>query len=204
MILIGINDRDPQNHDVYRHNLKTGEQALLFRNDDGYSSFVADDSLAIRFVAKQTPGGGLEVLRRDSAGKVTPFTTVSPEDALTTQLIGLDVSGTTLYALDSRGRDKAAPSLDLESGAPGARPMDKAGHQRWYPATGKVQAARSVSRRWQPIDPTIRATSGSSMPMRGEWKVTSRSRDDKWWTVRVDRVAEPVAFWSTTEVRSGC
>ncbi len=25
-ILIGINDRDPQNHDVYRHNLKTGGQ----------------------------------------------------------------------------------------------------------------------------------------------------------------------------------
>ena len=30
-ILIGINDRDPRNRDVYRHNLKTGEQVLQFR-----------------------------------------------------------------------------------------------------------------------------------------------------------------------------
>ena len=61
--------------------------------------------MAIRLVAKQTPGGGLEVFRPDSTGKMTPFTRISPEDALTTQFVGFDVAGKTLYALDSRGRD---------------------------------------------------------------------------------------------------
>jgi hypothetical protein len=114
-ILIGINDRDPQNHDVYRHNLKAGERTLLFKNDDGYSAFVVDDSLALRMAAKQTPGGGLEVFKRDAAGKMTSFTKISPEDALTSQFVGFDVPGTTLYALDSRGRDKAAlVTIDID------------------------------------------------------------------------------------------
>ncbi len=201
-ILIGINDRDPQNHDVYRHNLKTGEQALLFRNDDGYSSFVADDSLAIRMVAKQTPAGGLDVFRRDSAGNLTRFTRISPEDALTTQLIGFDVAGTTLYALDSRGRDTAAlVTLDLEGGAAEVLAQsDKAdvNDTLAHPATGKVQAAQVeyLREEWQPIDPAIKSDiEFLNANARGEWKVTSRSRDDKWWTVRVDRVTEPVAFW---------
>ncbi len=77
-ILIGINDRDPQNHDVYRHNLQDRRAGASLPERDGYSVFVADDTLAIRLVAKQTPGGGLEVFRRDSAGKLTPFTRISP------------------------------------------------------------------------------------------------------------------------------
>ncbi len=201
-ILIGINDRDPQNHDVYRHNLKTGEQVLLFRNDEGYSSFVADDSLALRLVARQTPGGGLEVFRRDSAGKLTPFTRISPEDALTTQLIGFDVAGTTLYALDSRGRDKAAlVTLDVESGAPKVLAQSEKADVNdtlVHPATGKVQAAQVeyLREEWQPIDPAVKGDiEFLNANARGEWKVTSRSRDDKWWTVRIDRVTEPVAFW---------
>src|SRR4030095_9591173 len=177
-ILIGINDRDPQNHDVYRHNLRTGEQVLLFRNDDGYSAFVADDSLAIRLVAKQTPGGGLEVYRRDSAGELTPFTRISPEDALTTQLIGFDVAGTTLYALDSRGRDKAAlVTLDVDSGAPKVLAQSEkkdVNDTRGDPAKGKVQAAQVeyLREEWQPIDPAIKSDiEFLNASARGEWKV---------------------------------
>ena len=201
-ILIGINDRDPQNHDVYRHNLKTGEQVLQFRNEDGYSIFVADDSLAIRLVAKQTPGGGLEVFRRDSTGKMTPFTRISPEDALTTEFVGFDVAGTTLYALDSRSRDKAAlVTIDVDSGAPKVLAQsDKAdvSDTLVHPATGKVQAAQVeyLREEWQPIDPAIKSDIDFlNTSARGKWKVTSRSRDDKWWIVQVDRVTEPVAFW---------
>ena len=201
-ILIGINDRDPQNHDVYRHNLKTGEQALLFKNEGGYTTFVADDSLALRLVAKQTPGGGLEVFRRDSAGKMTSFTRISPEDALTTQIIGFDVAGTTLYVLDSRGRDKAAlATIDVDGGAPKVlAESDKAdvGDTLAHPATGKIQAARIEYLRdeWQVVDPAIKGDiEFLNSNARGQWRVTSRSHDDKRWTVQVDRVTEPVAFW---------
>jgi dipeptidyl aminopeptidase/acylaminoacyl peptidase len=201
-ILIGINDRDPQNHDVYRHNLKTGERTLLFKNEDGYSAFVVDDSLALRMAAKQTPGGGLEVFKRDAAGKMTSFTKISPEDALTSQFVGFDVAGTTLYALDSRGRDKAAlVTIDIDTGAPKVlAESSKAdvSDTLTHPATGKVQAAQIVYLRdeWQVIDPAVEADiEFLNANARGQWKVTGRSRDDKQWTVQVDRVTEPIAFW---------
>ena len=201
-ILIRINDRDPQNHDVYRHNLKTGEQTLLFKNEDGYVDFVADDSLALRVAAKQTPGGGLEVFKRDPAGKMTSLARISPEDALTTRFVGFDVAGTTLYALDSRGRDKAAlVTIDVDTGAPKvlaesakADVSDTLAH----PATGKVQAVRIDYLRdeWQVIDPAIKGDiEFLDANARGQWAVTSRSQDDMRWTVQVDRVTEPVAFW---------
>jgi dipeptidyl aminopeptidase/acylaminoacyl peptidase len=201
-ILVGINDRDPQNHDVYRRNLKTGEQKLLFKNEDGYTAFVVDDSLTLRMAGKQTPGGGIEVFKRDGAGKMTSFTKISPEDALTSQFVGFDVAGTTLYAIDSRGRDKAAlVTIDLDSGAPKAiaesSKADVSGTLT-HPATGKVQAAQITYLRdeWQVIDPAVKPDIDFlDANARGQWTVTSRSYDDKQWTVLVDRVTEPVAFW---------
>src|SRR5215468_646580 len=201
-ILIAINDRDPQNHDVYQHNLKTGEQKLVFKNEDGYTSYVADDSLAVRILAKQTSAGGLDVFKRDAAGKLTPLAKVAPEDALTTQVVGFDVAGTTLYALDSRGRDKAAlVSMDPDTGAVKVlAESNKAdvSDTLVHPATGKVQAVRVEYLRdeWQLIDPVIKPDLDFiSANARGQWKVTSRSKDDTHWTVQVDRVTEPVAFW---------
>ena len=201
-ILIGINDRDPQNHDVYRHNLKTGEQELVFKNEDGYSAFVADDNLAVRILTKQTPAGGLDIFKRDAAGKLTLFTKVSPEDTLTTQPVGFDVAGTTLYAIDSRGRDKAAlVSLDPDSGAAKVlAESDKAdvSNTLAQPVTRKVQAVEIeyLRNEWQPIDPAIKSDLDFiNANARGQWKVTSRSNDDKLWTVQVDRITEPVAFW---------
>src|SRR5438552_5791253 len=188
-ILIGINDRDPQNHDLYRHNLKTGEQTLLFKNEDGYVAFMPDDTLALRMAAKQTPGGGLEVFKRDAGGKMTSFTKISPEDALTTQFVGFDVAGTTLYALDSRGRDKAAlVTVDLDTGAPKvlteSTKADVSGTLT-HPSTGKVQAAQVVHLldEWRVIDPAIKGDIDFlDANARGQWKVTSRSRDDNRWT----------------------
>lgn len=201
-ILIGINDRNPQNHDVYHHNLKTGEQKLVFKNEEGYSTFAADDSLALRILTKQTPAGGMDIFKRDATGKLTLLSRISPEDALTTQLVGFDVAGTTLYAIDSRGRDKAMlASIDPDTGA--SKPL--AGSDRAdvsdtlvQPATRKVQAVEIeyLRNEWQPIDPAIKADLDFiDANARGQWKVTSRSQDDRLWTVQVDRITEPVAFW---------
>lgn len=201
-ILIGINDRDPQNHDVYHHNLKTGEQKLVLKNEGGYTAFVADDNLAVRILAKQTPGGGLDIFKRDTTGELTLLTKVSPEDALTTQPVGFDVAGTTLYAIDSRGRDKAAlVSLDPDTGA--AKVLAEStkadvSDTLVQPATGKVQAVQIEYLRseWQPVDSAIKADLDFiNANARGQWKVTSRSNDDKLWTVQADRITEPVAFW---------
>jgi len=201
-ILIGLNDRNPQFHDLYSVNLKTLERTLVMKNE-GYAGFLADDTLTIRLAMKQTPGGGVEQFKVTN-GKVdtTPFVRVGPEDSLTTQFIGFDTAGTTFYMLDSRGRDKAAlATLDWNTGKTTVlMESQKADVQGLlaHPATGKIQAAEAEYLRpeWFAVDPAIKGDIDFlSREAKGMWQVTSRSDDDKLWTVVVDRVTEPVAFW---------
>jgi dipeptidyl aminopeptidase/acylaminoacyl peptidase len=201
-ILIALNDRDPQLHDVYRVNLQTLERTLVMKNE-GYAGFLADDSLAIRLALKQTPGGGFDSFKvKDGKIETTPFIRVGPEDALTTQTLGFDTAGETFYLLDSRGRDKAAlATLDWATGkttllveSPKADIQGAIVH----PLSGKVQAvsAEYLRPEWIPVDPALKADIDFlNREAKGMWQVTSRSDDDKLWTVFVDRVTEPVAYW---------
>ena len=54
-----------------------------------------------------TPDGGMMVEGYDEEGWFD-FMAISMEDSMTTQPIGFNTAGDTLYALDSRGRDTAA------------------------------------------------------------------------------------------------
>ena len=60
-ILVGINNRNPQWHDAWLVNVVSGEAKLVQQND-GYSGFVADQTLAIRLAEKSTPDGGQQIL----------------------------------------------------------------------------------------------------------------------------------------------
>jgi dipeptidyl aminopeptidase/acylaminoacyl peptidase len=202
-ILIGLNDRNPQFHDLYRVNLQTLERTLVMKNE-GYANFVSDEALTIRLAAKQTPAGGVDGFKVAPDGKVdtTPFLRIGPEDALTTQPIGFDTAGTTFYMLDSRGRDKAAlATLDWNTGkSTVVMESPKADVQGLlvHPATGKVQAvsAEYLRPEWLAVDPAIKADIDFlNREAKGMWQVTSRSDDDKLWTVFVDRITDPIAYW---------
>ncbi len=47
-ILVGLNDRDAQLHDIYRVNIATGERKLVQENA-GFAGFVTDDDYRVRF-----------------------------------------------------------------------------------------------------------------------------------------------------------
>ena len=53
-ILIGLNDRDPQFHDIYRMNIETGEKKLIEKNDE-FAGFVTDEDYRVRFAAEIRP-----------------------------------------------------------------------------------------------------------------------------------------------------
>lgn len=115
-ILLGLNDRDPSYHDVWRVNVRTGERTLIYQNDL-YAGFVCDENLRLRFAFQTLPDGGGSYLHMDDAHAVTPFLTLSPEDVLTTSVLGFNKKEDSLYMLDSRGRDTAALTLyDLATG----------------------------------------------------------------------------------------
>ncbi len=107
VVLIGLNDRNPQFFDLYEVNYKTGASKLVMENP-GYGGWVTDNQLKPRFAFQQVPGGGSKYFRLGADGKWAEVLTVANEDFFTTAPIGFNKDGTALYWVDSRGRDKAA------------------------------------------------------------------------------------------------
>ena len=61
-IIVGINDRDPALHDVYRLDIDTGERELLIQNDTNISQWVTDLAGAVRLAVRQRPDGGTDII----------------------------------------------------------------------------------------------------------------------------------------------
>ena len=66
-VVIALNNRKPELHDLYRLNLETGEMKLIQQND-GFVSFTVDDEYNVRFATKATPEGGWEILKPAKKG----------------------------------------------------------------------------------------------------------------------------------------
>ncbi|MEM6287446.1 MAG: prolyl oligopeptidase family serine peptidase [Bacteroidota bacterium] len=69
-IVVGLNDRDPAYHDVYRVNLASGARELLIENTDEVGGFLFDDAGDVRFAVKASPGGGQDFYAVDAAGRL--------------------------------------------------------------------------------------------------------------------------------------
>jgi dipeptidyl aminopeptidase/acylaminoacyl peptidase len=113
VVIVGMNDRDPQWHDLYSVDLATGERTLIAENN-GLSSILVDNNLDVRLATETTPSGGYKVLVPSEAGW-EPIFEVPFEDNLTTGILGFDEDNSGIYMLDSRGRNTAAlVHLNLE------------------------------------------------------------------------------------------
>lgn len=201
-ILVGLNNRDPQFHDVHLLDLGSGELSLVIEND-GYAGFLADDTLAVRMALRQNEAGGTDYFRvKGSRIEDEPFTSTGMEDSLTTGPAGYSHDGKLLYWFDSRGRNTAALyAEDVESGE---RTLiaehDKAdisGTMR-DPQSGHVQAwsANYLTREWHAIDPQVGASlDWLGQRLEGEFGVSSRSDDDRYWIVWNDPLVEPPASY---------
>ncbi len=62
-MIIGLNDRDPRYHDVYRLHIESGEMELLFKNEEDIAGWNVDDDGQLRFAVRQTADGGTEILQ---------------------------------------------------------------------------------------------------------------------------------------------
>ncbi len=71
MMIVGLNDRDPSYHDVYRIDIASGERTLLRENSDNMAAWVFDLDGQLRLAVRTVPGGGSELLRVDLDGYTT-------------------------------------------------------------------------------------------------------------------------------------
>ena len=63
-VLVGMNRDNPQLHDVYRLDLKTGGLTKLIENP-GYAGWIADEDMVVRGALSPLPEGGFDLLGRD-------------------------------------------------------------------------------------------------------------------------------------------
>jgi dipeptidyl aminopeptidase/acylaminoacyl peptidase len=114
-VLVGINNRKPEWHDLYEIDISSGGRKLIERNDQEFAGYDADLDFKPRLAFKNTAEGN-EILRR-TASRWVSLLKYGQEDSLTTNAIGIEGSGKTALMLSSVGRDKSAlMRIDLASG----------------------------------------------------------------------------------------
>lgn len=200
-ILIALNDRNEQLHDIYRLNIQTGERQLIQQND-GFTNFITDDDYHIRFAMRMTPAGGTELLAPTDTGDWELFAEIGLEDNLTTFPVGFDKTGQTLYLLDSRGRNTAAMfALNLETGdqtllADNER-ADVIGTLT-HPTEKHIQAVSFIYTRkeWHILDESITPDFDYLRGVaEGDFEIISRTLADDEWIVSYEMDNGPVRYY---------
>ena len=188
-LILGLNDRNPELHDLYRVNIDSGERSLIQENE-GFLGFVTDHTYNVRFAARFEPDGGIQLLRPTDEGEWESFMKVEMEDTLTTSPVGFDKTGEILYMHDSRGRNTAAlTALNLETGEEttlAEDPRADASQLMIHPTEKNIQAVafEYERREWRVLDDSIAQDLASlRATAEGDIQVISRTLDDKHWIV---------------------
>ena len=199
-LLVALNNRDPQWHDIYRVNLTTGERTLLLQHDR-FIGVEVDDDLTIRAAIQMTPSGGLDIFRADG-DDWTLWQAFPAEDMLTASTVGFDKTGHVLYLRDSRDRDTAAlVAIDITTGERSLLAADERADADLvlrHPTERHVQAVAFDYERkeWQVLDPAIAADMAFLRGVTdGDAEITSRSLDDRFWLVAYVVDDGPVRYY---------
>jgi dipeptidyl aminopeptidase/acylaminoacyl peptidase len=194
-ILVGLNDRNPELHDLYRVDIRTGERRLIQENKD-FAAFISDDDFNVRFAARMAPDGGIEYFELTASGAWEPsarLARVPLEDSLTTRPVDFDKTGKVLTMIDSRGRNTAAlTALDLKTGEQTLvveNPRADIGNVLIHPTEKSVQAVAFTyeRRQWQPLDEAIAADLAYLRSVAdGDLASIRRTLDDQHWIVNYE------------------
>lgn len=106
VVLVGLNDRNPQLFDLYEVNISDGERVLVAENP-GYVGWGVDHNLRPRLGWRQLPGGDRQLMRLTDSGEEL-LAEFAVQDVMTSFVVAFDGSNEHVYLLDSRGRDLAA------------------------------------------------------------------------------------------------
>ncbi len=117
-VLLGLNQANPQLHDVYRLNLGTGELTKEIDNP-GYIGWLADAELRVRAAAAPQPDGSYLLMVTSAAdGNWRELLRIPAEDADGTDLLCFSADGDSLLLLSSVDAEASRlVRIDLATGA---------------------------------------------------------------------------------------
>lgn len=100
LLFIGLNDRDPSWHDLYKLNIATGERTLIRKNTDKIAGWQLDLNGNLRLALRLTDNGTTEILRVDSDGFKKVYSCSVFEEAGT---IRFHKDGKRVYLVTNQG-----------------------------------------------------------------------------------------------------
>ncbi len=199
-IIVGLNDRNPQLHDVYRIDINTGERELIIRNDENVAGWLTDNDGTVRLAVRLGPDGGTQILRRDGDMLKEVYTCSNEE---TCGPIRFHKNGRQVYMTTDKGADVNLSRLILLDPATGEEtfvesdPENKVdlGGAAFSDVTGELQATFYVGDRVR-IYPKTDAVRRDLEVLRsklpeGEISFGSSTADERTLLVRVARDVDP-------------
>jgi dipeptidyl aminopeptidase/acylaminoacyl peptidase len=200
-VLIGINNRDPKWHDIYRLDIATGKMDLVEKNDR-FLFYVADNDLKLRIALASSKNGGVDVFKSSGDGNWTPYFSLSQEDTSGMKQFGFDRANRRLYAYDSRDRNTIAlVALDPQTGTSTVLGEDKkvdVAEVLVQPDTHELQAyATSFTRlEWHPIDTKLAGDFAALAEVSGgDLKIDNESKNGSRWLVHFTLSDAPEAYY---------
>ena len=200
--LLGINNRDPRWHDVWRVDVKNGDRELVVQHDR-FATLVADLDLEVRLALEPTPDGGQMVFKRGPDGDWVEFFKIEKEDVLTSAPLGFNEDGTGFYMLDSSGRDKTALILvDYESDERTIIAESSTADINEVisdPQTNEplAYAINHQRKEWFGLTEEANEILGHLQKhLNGDVSVLAQTRDNRVWTVISDAPRDPLTYFA--------
>ncbi|UCF21191.1 MAG: prolyl oligopeptidase family serine peptidase [Gemmatimonadota bacterium] len=199
-IIVGLNERNRQVHDVYKLDLRTGERELVLQNDENVAGWMTDLSGTVRLGVKVGPEGGTHVLRVDG-GTLTEVYSCSNEE--TCGPIRFHKDGTRVYMTTNKGDDVDLTRLVLFDPATGEEELVEAdpegqvdfGGAAFSDATEELVATFYVGDRVRIYPKTDEVAHDLEVLRRklpeGEISIGSSTEDERLTIVSVTRDVDP-------------
>ena len=203
-LLVELNRRDPQLHDVHRLNLATGELELVAENPGNVAGWVADADMQVRGALSAYPDGGFGLLVRKTAeDDWHELLRWGPEDGLNNGPVGFSEDGARMFLKDSREANASRlVRLDLlteEVNILAEDPDYDVSDVLVHPDTREVQAAAFTRARteWIVLDKAVREDFAAIAKLHpGDFAVVSRDRADENWLVAFTADDGPVSYYA--------
>jgi len=200
-IIIGLNDRDPRLHDVYRLDLTTGERELLIENTYEIGRWITDLDGNVRLAYRQKQNGGSEILKVEDGALGDVIYSCNPRE--TCQPVRFHKDGEHLYFQSNKGEDVDLIRLLLMDAATGETELVEAdpegevdfGGAAFDDATEELMATVYVGDRVRIYPKTEEAEAALAILREqlpdGELNVSSQTSDSQLWVVSVSRDVDP-------------
>jgi dipeptidyl aminopeptidase/acylaminoacyl peptidase len=202
-ILVGLNKDNPQLHDVYRLDLRTGELTKEVENP-GFIGWLADPQLTVRAGFQPHPDGSLTIMVRDSSDDDwRALLEVAEEDALSTDAITFSQDGSSLLLASSAGAETARlVRIDVATGAAevlASDPSADVSGVKIHPHTREPQivAVQRARMDYQVLDPSVADDLASIRGLHpGDPSIQNGDDADRIWLVAFTNDAGPVPYYA--------